>query len=209
MGGVLVNWNPKQIVQDIFEGRECMLLEKWYRLLHSDIFKELDRGAVLQKDFLEMLPQEYDKDQLIYLFKHLYKHLFPLKKGIEILNLVKVAGFKTYILSNFGKEVFEEARYQYGFLDKFDGAIFSFQVKQIKPEPEIYQTLLNNYSLRAEESLFIDDMQINIEAAKKLGIDGIVCKNHTSLFKKLQELEVIPYSRELSGEKNLEVSSNL
>ena len=191
MGGVLVNWKPKQIVQDIFKDKECMPFEKWFQLFHSDIFKNLDRGTILQKAYLEMLPKDYNKGQVEYLFKHLYKHLFPLKRGVEIFNLVKSGGYKIYVLSNFGKEAFEKSSYQYDFLDKFDGDVFSFKVKLIKPEPQIYQTLLENYSLDEEQCLFIDDMPVNIYAGKNLGIDGIICKDHDYLLQELQRLGVV------------------
>ena len=105
--------------------------------------------------------------------------------------MVKKAKYNTYVLSNFQEETFEQAKSQYCFLKGFDGAVFSYQVKAMKPEPKIYQTLLNNYSLMPHDCLFIDDMQINIDGANNIGIDGIVCKNHDYLFKKLKEFHVI------------------
>lgn len=54
-----------------------------------------------------------------------------------------------------------------------DGAIFSYTVRQIKPDLEIYETLLNQYRLKPDECVFIDDRMENIEGAKKAGIHGI------------------------------------
>lgn len=59
------------------------------------------------------------------------------------------------------------------FLPLTDGAIFSYTVKQIKPDLEIYETLLNQYRLKPDECVFIDDRMENIEGAKKAGIHGI------------------------------------
>ena len=59
------------------------------------------------------------------------------------------------------------------FLPLTDGAIFSYTVKQIKPDLEIYETLLNQYKLKPEECVFIDDRMENIEGAEKAGIHGI------------------------------------
>ena len=53
------------------------------------------------------------------------------------------------------------------FLPLTDGAIFSYTVKQIKPDLEIYETLLNQYRLKPDECVFIDDRMENIEGAKK------------------------------------------
>ena len=51
----------------------------------------------------------------------------------------------------------------------------------MKPEPEIYQLLLNRYNLNPEETVFTDDLEANIEAAKKEGIHGIVFKSPDQL----------------------------
>ena len=59
------------------------------------------------------------------------------------------------------------------FLSDVDGQVFSFEVHQIKPEPEIYQLLLKRYGLKAEESVFLDDTLKNVEAAEEQGIHGI------------------------------------
>ena len=54
-----------------------------------------------------------------------------------------------------------------------DGVIFSCEVQQIKPEADIYETLLSRFGLKPEESVFLDDRPENCEAARKLGIHAI------------------------------------
>ena len=44
----------------------------------------------------------------------------------------------------------------------------------MKPQPEIYRTLLREYDLQAEECFFIDDLNINIEDARFVGMDGAI-----------------------------------
>ena len=87
---------------------------------------------------------------------------------------MKKEGLHVYILSNYGKKTFELTKdTALDFLPLTDGAIFSYTVKQIKPDIEIYETLLNQYQLKPEECVFIDDRMENIEGAKKAGIHGI------------------------------------
>ena len=71
------------------------------------------------------------------------------------------------------------------------GAIFSYQVKCIKPEAEIYQLLLDRYHLVPQECVFIDDRPENIEAAEKLGITGIQFQNQEQAKSRLLELGVV------------------
>jgi HAD superfamily hydrolase (TIGR01509 family) len=61
----------------------------------------------------------------------------------------------------------------------------------MKPEPKIYQTLIDNFSLNPLVSIFIDDMKINIDGAKRFGIDGIVCKNHDYVLEKLKTIGIL------------------
>ena len=55
----------------------------------------------------------------------------------------------------------------------FDGQIISALERMVKPNREIYELLLNRFHLRAEECLFIDDLQANVDAAKESGIQAV------------------------------------
>ncbi|MBQ1534230.1 MAG: HAD-IA family hydrolase, partial [Erysipelotrichaceae bacterium] len=51
-----------------------------------------------------------------------------------------------------------------------DGTVVSALERCIKPDPKIYEILLNRYRLNPEECLFIDDMEENILTAERLGM---------------------------------------
>jgi HAD hydrolase, family IA, variant 3 len=55
-----------------------------------------------------------------------------------------------------------------------DGTLISADVKLLKPDPQIYQTFLKKFDLKAEECVFIDDTPINVEGALYENIAGIV-----------------------------------
>ena len=181
LGAVLVNWQPKEILSSIFQNETDETAWQKINEDNSQTWADFNRGLITTQDISKLFGKEYAE----ILFKELPKYLFILEDGIEILNKVKEKGYKTYILSNFPKEVFESANivnnYEQYFINKFDGAIISYNIGKIKPEPEIYQALLDKYNLNPKECLFIDDKKINIDGAKHLGIDGIVCNNHDQL----------------------------
>ena len=54
--------------------------------------------------------------------------------------------------------------------ENFDGLVFSAPLGIVKPSKDIFEHLLNTYSLKAEESVFIDDTAKNIDCADKIGI---------------------------------------
>ena len=64
-----------------------------------------------------------------------------------------------------------------GVLDGFDGGVASCEVHVNKPDPKIYKALLDKYSLKAEECVFIDDRLENVQAAFALGFAGIQMKD--------------------------------
>ena len=61
----------------------------------------------------------------------------------------------------------------YDFFNYIDGGVYSYEVKVSKPNELIYKILLQRYNLVPEETIFIDDSLKNIEAAEKLGINGV------------------------------------
>ncbi|MBR5317777.1 MAG: HAD-IA family hydrolase, partial [Lachnospiraceae bacterium] len=111
------------------------------------------------------------------------------------IKAMKKAGYGVYILSNYGSWTYEKTKeVALDFLEKVDGAIFSYEVKQIKPSAAIFQALCEKYSLKPEECVFLDDLPANIEGAKNFGMQGIVFKG---LFDALEELKKLDVKIEL------------
>jgi len=194
MGAVLVNWNPKEFVKDIFKDQKDFHETNWVKLLGLETIIKLEKGLLNFSQVINSIKEEELKYNVKKFFKELPKYLHPIKDGLEIFNSVKKLNYKTYILSNFEEELLKASSKQHNynqFLNKFDGIVFSCDVKSRKPEPKIYHTLLNDYNLNAQESFFIDDMPENIEGAKKLGIDGVVCKNHDIVLQTLKDLKIL------------------
>ena len=80
---------------------------------------------------------------------------------------------RTAILSNMGDTVLAHMEREFDWLPRFDVLIWSFQHKMAKPDPAIYKLVLDRLETRPDETLFIDDRLINIEAARALGLNAI------------------------------------
>jgi FMN phosphatase YigB (HAD superfamily) len=61
--------------------------------------------------------------------------------------------------------------------DMFDGMVISCRVQKVKPEQEIYEYLLTEFNLVTHETVFIDDMDVNLKTASHLGIKTILFFN--------------------------------
>ena len=86
---------------------------------------------------------------------------------------LKQRGILTAILSNMGDHVLANMKREFDWLPRFDVLVWSFQLRMAKPDPAIYHHVLNELGTRPEETLFLDDKLVNVEAAQALGIKAI------------------------------------
>lgn len=98
--------------------------------------------------------QEYNLLILIILsaFDNWYELLKPIEVSINVLKQLKENGYKPYYLSNFHLKAFEYVTKKYEFFKLFDGGVVSYKEKLLKPEVEIYNTLINRYGLKKRRS---------------------------------------------------------
>jgi putative hydrolase of the HAD superfamily len=87
---------------------------------------------------------------------------------------LKAGGIRTAILSNMGDSVLEHIEREFAWIHGFDALVWSFQLGMAKPAPDIYRHALEKLATRPEETLFLDDKQVNIDAARELGIEGLL-----------------------------------
>ena len=69
-------------------------------------------------------------------------------------------------------------------MDYFTGYVVSCDIHMLKLNEEIYRYLLNKYNLKAEECLFVDDVEKNVEGAKKVGMKETFKHNYDEIIKK-------------------------
>ncbi len=90
---------------------------------------------------------------------------------------LKRRGILTAILSNMGDNVLENMKREFDWLGRFDVLAWSYQLRMAKPEPAIYRHVLRELGSAPEETLFLDDKLVNIEAARALGMKAIQFSN--------------------------------
>lgn len=94
-----------------------------------------------------------------------------------------------YVLSNFSSYAYTRLRQHYqDFFDLFDGVAVSGITGYAKPDPRAYHWLLNEYGLRADECVFIDDTADYVKTAQLIGMRGIVYRDSVNLERELQAL---------------------
>ncbi|MBR3509767.1 MAG: HAD family phosphatase [Lachnospiraceae bacterium] len=158
----------------------------------TPIWAELDRGAW---SFEEVMTGFVKNDPAIE--KELHQAFDDMTDIVRIRDYaipwvkeLKTKGYSVYYLSNFSEKIERESIAGLAFREEMDGGILSWKEKVIKPDPAIYRLLLERYSLLPEESVFIDDLPVNVEAGRKLGIHGIVFRSKEQVETELAELSL-------------------
>ena len=177
IGRVILKYEPKEYLEEKISHDKVD--EIYNQLFRSEECVMLDRGVITQDEAIDIISKRYpkNKDIIKLAFQDWYEMMIPIEGTVQLLDKLKKAGFKLYYLSNFQLLAFENVNNRYNFFNIFDGGIFSYKEKLLKPELEIYRCLIERYELIPSETIFTDDMEVNIEACKKIGIEGIVFKD--------------------------------
>ena len=91
-------------------------------------------------------------------------------------------GLNVYYLSNYSAFSVAANPDVLNFIPYMDGGVFSFEVKAVKPEPEIYRCLCEKFGLKPEECLFTDDVPANVKGAQACGFQGIVFEGYEKTY---------------------------
>lgn len=95
----------------------------------------------------------------------------PVQPTERLIGELKAAGYKLYVLSNMSREFIDFLR-RFPVYALFDGEVVSCDEGTVKPEPRIFEILLDRFALEPSDTLFVDDRAANIAAAERLGIRG-------------------------------------
>lgn len=175
IGNILIRYDAEEFVRVLFPGDEEKQKNMLDRVYHGKYWLCFDRGEMEYEEAARRLAEEYGGEEKDYL-RALYGWFdlkTPIEEGFRTARLCKEKGKKILLLSNYPKQGFEFVTQEYAELfGIFDGGVISCYAHQLKPEREIYETILVRYGLEAQRTLFIDDLQGNIESAMRMGIHG-------------------------------------
>ncbi len=148
---------------------------------HRNLIRSFDTGTLSSKDFYREVTQRLKAKVDQETFFKIYNDVFSLNPPVlDILTRLK-GRHKLLLLSNTDVERFGFIRKTFPEVLIFDEYVLSFEVGYLKPHPQIYQEALKKAKARAEECVFIDDLEENIEGARNVGLDTILYGPQTDL----------------------------
>ncbi|MBQ5333720.1 MAG: HAD family phosphatase [Oscillospiraceae bacterium] len=175
IGMVLLTFNWDEYVHRLFNDEEiekAVTAATWH---NSDAWKELDRGVLTAEEVCRLFEQAgkgYEA-QVRLAFEHMGECPVQQPYAVPWIEELKAKGLSVYYLSNYSDHLLNACPEALSFTEHTDGGIYSYEVKLIKPDPEIYRRLCEKYSLTPSECLFIDDLAANVEGAKSCGLNAI------------------------------------
>lgn len=187
-GGVLVDWNPRYLYRQLFDNEEEME-DFLTNVCTNDWNEQQDEGRLLAEGTAALSNCYPDKVALIEAYYGRWEEMLggAIAETVTILRRLKNSGqYQLYGLTNWSAETFPIALQKFDFFALFDGIVVSGVEKMRKPNPAFFQLLLDRYSLKAEECLFIDDNSRNTAAAQTFGIPSITFKNTEGLWEALK-----------------------
>ena len=193
VGGVLLNFDAAFLYRKMFKNEAEMALFFEHALTRDWWVENLDRGRPFA-DATAELAIEHPRylNEILAADDRWVEMIGNVITGsVELLERLKAEGREIYAITNFPQEKFHIAREHWPFLNLFDGVIISGEEGEVKPEPKIYQILLERFELRAEDCFYIDDSLVNVKSAENLGMKGHHFTKPVKLRKHLEKLAIL------------------
>ncbi|MFC6686638.1 HAD family hydrolase [Jhaorihella thermophila] len=168
IGNVLIGWDPRRFYDArIGPDRRRALFAQVD--LHGMNLR-IDRGAPF-RETVEALADAHPgwASEIRMWHDNWLEFTHPMPRSERLFEALRRRGVPVFALSNFGRGPFELARRRFPVLDRFDRVFLSGDLRAIKPEPEIYETLETGTGLPPDVLLFADDRPENIDTARARG----------------------------------------
>ncbi|MEO1274987.1 MAG: HAD family phosphatase [Pseudomonadota bacterium] len=174
VGQVLLRWDPMPVLEDILGGPAA--LAAFHEKVDFPAFHgERDRGRTAAEAVADMerLAPEFAAAIGTLYARWIDTIPFAIEESVAVFKKLEAAGLPVYGITNFPDEEWQRTIPAYPFLGRFTDVVVSGAEKMVKPDPAIYELLLERNGLAAESCVFIDDTQKNIDGARAVGMDAI------------------------------------
>jgi 2-haloacid dehalogenase len=193
LGGVLIDWNPRHLYRKLFAGDEAAMEHFLATVCTHDWNRCQDAGRSFAEG-ARLLKSEYpEKAELIDAYGARFDEMIAghIDGSLEILAELRNRDLPLYGLTNWSAETYAPARERFAFLSWFRGILVSGEVGVIKPDPRIFELLIERFAIDPHSAVYIDDVEGNAAAARPFGIHAIHFTTPAALRQELVELGLL------------------
>ena len=193
VGGVMIDWDDAWFIKEV--SKDFKLEEEKLDSEFKKFLPEIATGRIDEREFWYNIGEKLESPTLMEYNKSLLDRIF--RKNVSLNDSVaslseelSKKGTTVGILSNTEPvtySVFESLMD----LDHFEHKFLSYEIGHAKPEPEIYQHVIDNVPFQKEELFFIDDLKPNVESAISQGIDAVQFSDFDKLLHELKQRELL------------------
>ena len=193
LGGVLLDWNPRHLYRKLFAGDEAAMEHFLATVCTLEWNRCQDAGRSFAEGGRLLTAEHPDKVELIDAYGARFDEMIagPIAGMVEILAELRDRGTPLYGLTNWSAETYPPARERFAFLSWFRGILVSGEVGVIKPDPRIFEVLIERFAINPENAVYIDDVEANVAAAQSFGIHAIQFTTPARLRRELTRLGLL------------------
>jgi 2-haloacid dehalogenase len=189
LGGVLIDWDPRHLYRQLFDDADEM--ERFLsEVTTADWNRGLDAGGSWSEAIGLLIREHPQQRAMIEAYRVRWPEMLagPINGSVAVLADLRASGTRLYALSNWASETYPVTRDRFPFLDWFDDVVISGDVGVVKPDPRLFEHLIERDGVNPDEAIYIDDQPANVHAARSLGFTGIVFQDGATLRRELERL---------------------
>ena len=176
LGNVLIKWDPRNLYSKLF-GHDTHAMEFFLEhVCSAEWNRSLDAGRPFAEAIAELQGEHPGYADHIAAWRSRWTEMLggPVDGSVELLRELRERGHRVCALSNWSSETFPIARNLFPFLDWFERIVISGEVGLAKPDPAIFDLTVRQCRLTPARTLFIDDLERNVAAARGAGMQAVL-----------------------------------
>lgn len=188
--GVYFNGGSKEALENLCKAFPEINKEKIYYIIRGKLGTDYRLGIYNKRQFwknaIGYVGKDFDTQRFATIWHSSYientemKHLVKrLRKNYKIGALSGTIEERVVFLEN-----------KYNFLQNFDAAVFSYELKTNKPNTRMYRAIIRKLEVHGNECIFVDDLEVNLESARKVGMNPLKFVSVEKLIKDLKSLGI-------------------
>lgn len=189
IGNVLTNFDFPKLLQAYADGSGRPIEPQ--SEMDDHMYNQVEKGLLSEEEYVAYLNEAKGLDWTTDNLHLIWQDMFWLNKvGKRLFDKAKASDAHVYTLSNIAHYHIRAIENNWdGFFDGTTGLFMSYRMGVRKPDPRIYEMVLEELGVPGNQCFFIDDLAENVAAARKQGIDAhqFIPENYEEIERKAHE----------------------